>query len=114
LASRRSATEEAWTPYSGVQLFRAGERFHVMASFLPAPRALSDRFALGADGCFEWRGRRENQIKIAGKRITLDELNTRLLAIPGVEDGGFVISQEPDKRPAAVVVAPTLEPKAIR
>lgn len=114
IASRRSATDEAWTPYPGIRLYREGERFHVTAPFLPAPRALSDRFALGADGCFEWRGRRENQIKIAGKRITLDELNARLLAVPEVEDGGFVVPQAPHKRLAAVVVAPTLAPEAIR
>jgi acyl-coenzyme A synthetase/AMP-(fatty) acid ligase len=113
IASRRSATETVWTPYEGVRVYREAERFHVTAPFLPAPRLLSDRLALTHKGAFEWRGRHADQIKIAGKRISLVELNARLLAIPGVEDGGFVL---PDGagRLAALVIAPSLEPETIR
>ncbi|MGH8273244.1 MAG: AMP-binding protein [Gammaproteobacteria bacterium] len=114
IASRRTTSEAAWKPYEGVRVYREGERFRVAAPFLPEPRALADRFALGADGCFEWRGRREDQVKIAGKRTTLSELNRRLLAVAGVEDGGFILPAGKRRRMAAVVVAPTLSPREIR
>jgi acyl-coenzyme A synthetase/AMP-(fatty) acid ligase len=114
IASRRSVSEAVWTPYAGVHLWRDGEEFEVSAPFLPAPRALADRLKLGADGRFEWRGRCADQIKIAGKRTTLGELNARLLAIAGVEDGGFVLPDEEAARLAAVVVAPALAPSEIR
>ncbi|MGH8224673.1 MAG: AMP-binding protein [Gammaproteobacteria bacterium] len=114
IASRRTATESAWQPYDGVRLIRSGGEFRVQASHLPEARVLADDLALAEDGRFEWRGRKADQIKVAGKRSTLAELNGRLLAIVGVEDGGFVVPDAEGGRLAAVVVAPTLTAKQIR
>ncbi|MGH8161079.1 MAG: AMP-binding protein [Gammaproteobacteria bacterium] len=114
IASRRTTTDVTWRPYAGIRLSQAGENLRVAAPFLPRPRRLADRFVLGADGCFEWRGRREDQVKIAGKRTTLAELNARLLAVAGVQEGGFVLPDKQRKRLAAVVVAPGLTVCEIR
>ncbi|MDN5864535.1 MAG: AMP-binding protein [Gammaproteobacteria bacterium] len=114
IASRRTATETTWTPYDGVRLHGGDSGFRVSAPFLPASRRLTDRFEIAADGRFEWRGRQADQIKIAGKRTTLAELNARLRAIAGVKDGGFILPEHDSKRLAAVVVAPGIEAEDIR
>ncbi len=113
-ASRRTTMDNVWTPYVGVRLCREGDRFCVEAPFLPEPRVISDRFELHPDGRFEWRGRDEDQLKVAGKRTTLTELNACLLAVAGVEAGSFVQPDGKNKRLAAVVVAPDLTVREIR
>jgi acyl-coenzyme A synthetase/AMP-(fatty) acid ligase len=55
-------------------------------------------------------------LKIAGKRASLGDLNQKLLAIPGVEDGVFIAPenlQNERQRLTALVVAPTLSKKQI-
>ena len=47
-------------------------------------------------------------INIAGKRGSLADLNHRLLAIPGVNDGVIFIRENSPERTAALVVAPRL------
>jgi acyl-coenzyme A synthetase/AMP-(fatty) acid ligase len=53
---------------------------------------------------FVLAGRNTDLIKIAGKRASLAELNARLLAIPGVQDG-VIFQPTVDDRVAALVVA---------
>ncbi|MEJ2060388.1 MAG: hypothetical protein P8Y64_07870, partial [Gammaproteobacteria bacterium] len=61
------------------------------------------------DGRFEWLGRKADLVNIAGKRAALGDLNHRLLAIDGVEDGVFLVPDEGVReRLAALVVAPGL------
>lgn len=114
IASRRPAAETAWTPFAGVELHAGRAGFTVSAPFLPRALALSDQFENLAHGRFGLRGRQADQIKIAGKRITLGELNARLRAIEGVEDGGFILPDAESRRLAAVVVAPAIEAEEIR
>lgn len=114
VASRRILAGSEWTPYDGVRLSRRGEEFLVHAPYLPEARALADDLALAGDGRFEWLGRKADQVKVAGKRTTLAELNGRLLAIEGVEDGSFVVPEKEGARLAAVVVAPRLAGREIR
>lgn len=115
LASRRTCRDIAWLPYEGVALRESGDDAYAHARHLPQPRKLGDIVAIGADGRFELRGRKADQIKVAGKRITLAELNRRLLEIDGVEDGSFVVPEDSRRgRLAAVVVAPDLPAEQIR
>lgn len=114
IASRRPSIESAWLPYDEVSLVSAGADFQVQAPYLPTPRPLSDRIRLEADGHFTLLGRSSEQVKIAGKRISLAELNRHLLATEGVEQGSFVMPDSPDARLAAVVVAPALSIPQIR
>lgn len=114
LASRRTSTDTAWTPYADVRLEPADEGFTVRAPYLDGPRPLSDRLGLEPDGRFILLGRSNEQVKLAGKRTSLDELNHHLLSIDGVEEGSFVVPDGDDTRLAAVVVAPDLQPADIR
>ncbi|MGH8127130.1 MAG: AMP-binding protein [Gammaproteobacteria bacterium] len=114
IASRRSSTETAWLPYTDVSVVDDGGEFWVRAPYLPTRRPLSDLIRLDDDGRFTLLGRSSEQVKIAGKRISLAELNRHLLAIEGVEQGSFVMPDAQDARLAAVVVAPTLKAQDIR
>ncbi len=114
IASRRSLNETAWLPYADVSLRLHGNECRVHAPHLSTPRPLSDRIRIEDDGRFTLLGRSDEQIKIAGKRISLAELNHHLLDIEGVEEGSFVMPDLPDARLAAVVVAPALSVPDIR
>jgi len=82
----------------------------VGASYLPEKVILQDIFEFSGDSCFRLIGRNEDMINIAGKRGSLTELNSLLLATPGVVDG--IIFEPPTDdttgRLAALVVAPDL------
>jgi len=114
LASRRTSEGSAWTLYSDVRLEPAEEGFTVHAPYLDGSRPLSDRLRIEPDGRFVLLGRSNEQIKLAGKRTSLAELNHHLLSIDGIEEGSFVVPDGADARLAAVVVAPDLDPAEIR
>ena len=87
IAFRRTACEQAWTPYPGIHLQPQPDGTVVDAAWFPAPMTLADIVDIGGDGRFVLRGRRADLIEIAGKRASLGELTQRLLSIPGVRDG---------------------------
>lgn len=117
IARRRTAREEAWTPLPGVRLQPQPDGTLVHAEHLPAPVPLADLVEVDADGRFRLCGRQSDLLEIAGKRASLGDLTRRLLAIPGVEDGAVFQLDEADagsvRRIAALVVAPTLDDRAI-
>lgn len=74
-----------------------------------------DRVRRRADGLLEFLGRNDRQVKINGKRVELDEVETALRALPGVGDAvavvredtpglrrlvGYIAVKEPDARHA--------------
>ncbi|MFC7302193.1 AMP-binding protein [Cognatiluteimonas weifangensis] len=118
IARRRSARDEAWTPFPGVRLQPQPDGSLVHAPQLPAPALLADLVEIvDAAGRFRLRGRQADLLEIAGKRASLDDLTRRLQAVPGVVDG--VVFQLDAaaaggvRRIAALAVAPTLTPAAI-
>ena len=117
-ARRRTATEQAWSPFAGIRLHPRPDGTLVEAPHLAAPTALADLVELDATGRFLLRGRNADLLEIAGKRASLSDLTRRLLAIPGVEDG-VVVQLDGDgaadgvRRIAALAVAPGLEPGRI-
>ena len=115
LASRRPSREHLWQPYPGVSVRCDAGAYYAEGIHLPEKRELDDKLALQEDGSFELLGRKNHQVKVGGKRITLSELNHRLLQIDGVEDGEFVITEKRRRtRLAAVVLAPSLSVETIR
>ena len=117
IASRRTAWEQAWTPFSQVRLQPQPDGTLVHAPQLAAPVALADLVELDEAGRFTLCGRRADLLEIAGKRASLGDLTRRLLQVPGVEDGVMFQLDESDaagvQRIAAVAVAPGLDENAI-
>jgi acyl-coenzyme A synthetase/AMP-(fatty) acid ligase len=113
VASRRTAREEAWTPFPGVRLQPRPGGTDVHAPQLHAPVALADLVELDDVGRFLLRGRDADLLEIAGKRASLGDHTRRLQAIDGVVDGvAFPLDPDPStgvRRVAALVVAPGVD-----
>src|SRR5690606_30226483 len=116
IASRRTACEQAWTPYPGVSLAPQPDGTLVRGRHLAAPVKLADVMELHGDGRFLLRGRNADLLEIAGKRASLGDLTRRLQAVPGVLDG-VVFQLDADRhgvrRIAALAVAPGLREEQI-
>lgn len=111
IAGRRTATDEPWRLYNGIDLRQAGERSLISAPYLPEPVELQDALRVLDERRFLIEGRAADIINIAGKRGSLAALNQALLDIEGVVDGAFFLpdaDESATRRLSAVVVAPTL------
>jgi acyl-coenzyme A synthetase/AMP-(fatty) acid ligase len=111
IAHRRTVRDEPWQLYPGVELHPQPDGTLVQAAHFAAPTLLQDIVELLPAHQFVLRGRNSDLLEIAGKRASLGDLNRRLLAIAGVEDGVvFALDAEGAGvcRLAALVVAPTL------
>jgi acyl-coenzyme A synthetase/AMP-(fatty) acid ligase len=112
IATRATASETSWLPLPDVTLQEQADGWWLHSPYLPAPHLLADQ--LQRDGeRFLLLGRNSDLIKIAGKRVSLGELNHILLDIDGVKDGQFFLPDDHDSdsttRLAAVVVSTTLD-----
>lgn len=116
-ASRRSAREDRWTPYAGVDLQPCPDGTRIAAPQLAEPVTLADIVERDSRGRFRLVGRHSDMLDMAGKRASLADLNQRLLAIDGVEDGAIFQLDQADRlgvrRLAALVVAPALDEATI-
>lgn len=112
LATRRPTAGDIWQVFDGISL--AGTDGAVIASggHIERPISIGDVVELIDPTHFRLLGRGADMINIAGKRTSLGYLNHQLLAIPGVNDGAFVLPDEEATdgvtRLAAIVVAPNL------
>jgi acyl-coenzyme A synthetase/AMP-(fatty) acid ligase len=113
IAHRRTARENAWTPYAGVALHPQPDGTRIDAPQLAQSVVLADIVELLADGRFRLCGRNTDLLEIAGKRASMGDLTHRLLVVPGVRDGVVFQMDETDamgvRRIAALVVAPGLD-----
>lgn len=89
-----------WTGGDGVALGYVGRPDLTNERFQPDPFAsdasalmydTGDLARLRDDGNIEFLGRRDRQIKIAGKRIELDEIESAVRRCPGVADAAVVV-----------------------
>lgn len=115
-ASRYTAIEERWQMYDGMNTERTEQGWRICGGHLAAAVVLADEVEIINDRSFRFLGRRGDMIKIAGKRISLAELNMRLNAVQGVEDAVFVQPRRSNGvgRLMALVVAPDVELTQIR
>ena len=126
LATRRTASETAWTPMPGVTLHAQGQGeergFRAEGSHIETPVVLGDVLDLHPDGRFHWLGRTADLVKVGGKRASLFTLNLALSGIPGVADGVFSFPPQaratgneshPARRLAAFFVSETLGPAQV-
>ncbi len=90
IATRRAAHTRAWSPIPGVRVrLDDDERLLIQSPFLTSPDSeerSDERARLGEDGTFEYLGRADDVVKVAGKRISLGEIEERVRAIPEVTD----------------------------
>ncbi|MCP9460466.1 MAG: hypothetical protein NNA24_00285, partial [Nitrospira sp.] len=79
------------------------------APYLPDPVPVPDHLSVGSDGTFVVHGRKADHVNVAGHRVSIGDLNAKLLEIEGVYDGVFVLPDEETglvTRLMAFVVAP--------
>ena len=89
LAWRRREQEHGdWRPFPGVRFLREGEAFRVFSPLIAGRDGLllDDTLQFTADGHFRLTGRRGRVVKIEEKRISLSEIEQRLLALEGICD----------------------------
>lgn len=120
IATRRTSTENRWNLHQGVQIQAVasnGTSFSISGGHLPRPMPLHDRIRLEGKVGFTLLGRNSDMVKIAGKRVSLGDLNHKLLTIPGVQDGVFIEALADERhavsRLCALVVAPKLTQRDI-
>lgn len=107
VASRRTTATDIWTLYEGITVT------NVDGTWLQAPlwsqaMLLGDTLDVLGDGRFRLLGRTADMLKLAGKRISLNEITRLLKGIEGVEDAVAFKQTDDGSRPAALVVAPDL------
>lgn len=117
IAHRRTAREDAWTPYASVTLHPQPDGTRIEAPQLVQPVVLADIVESLDDGRFRLRGRNADLLEIAGKRASLGDLTHKLLAVPGVRDGAVFQLDDTDgmgvRRIAALAVAPGMDAATI-
>ncbi|TKS60657.1 MAG: hypothetical protein EWM72_01207 [Nitrospira sp.] len=109
VAERRTVDGERWRPLDGVRVVQDEASWMVHAEYLPAPVPVPDRITVDAQGTFVVHGREADQVNVAGHRVSLGDLNQKLLEIDGVQDGVFFLPEEGSDlvtRLMAFVVAP--------
>jgi acyl-coenzyme A synthetase/AMP-(fatty) acid ligase len=121
IATRRPTAGAAWQTFPGVRLRVEGEAIWAEGGHIETPTRLNDVIEPieASPDHFLLHGRHADLVNIAGKRTSLAYLNYQLNAIPGVQDGVFVLppddagALEGVRRLVALVVAPTLTPAAL-
>ncbi len=102
IATRHAATASTWRPYGGID-FRANPQ-QVYLPYANQWLALHDDIEWLPDGCFKLLGRRQDVVKVGGKRHSLVYLNQLLNQIPEITEG-VILQAEPDQRLSAFVVS---------
>ncbi len=112
IAHRQPVRGDVWTLHEGVALVARDDGSLVRADWLPEDMLLADLVEQPDARHFRLCGRHADQVEIAGKRASLNDLTRRLKAIEGVVDGVmFQLDARPGQRTrrlAALVVAPRL------
>jgi len=103
MAFRKPANTDVWTQFEGLKFQQTGKKVSVSTNYLPASVELDDQLEMLKNNQFKLQGRNSDQIKIAGKRGSLYEVNKVLSTFEGLIDG-IVIFPEQD-RPVPRLVA---------
>ncbi|MCC6876515.1 MAG: acyl-CoA synthetase [Sandaracinaceae bacterium] len=94
IAWRQSGGRGAWAPLPGVVVRAEDERLVLDSPFLspsePRPYRGADRVQLLEDGTFLHLGRADGVLKVGGVRVSIAEIEARLMAIEGVRDAAAI------------------------
>ena len=104
MAVRRTAQSDLWTPFEGLKFSQNSDAYtQVSADHLPETIELEDALEMVGAESFRLSGRATDQIKIAGKRGSLHEVNAVLSRFNGLKDG--IVFFPPQDRPVPRLVA---------
>lgn len=109
-APGKPAVDLPWEPLPGVVVAADADGGLLLSSpFLPpdaaTPLACADQIDLAADGRFRLLGRRDDILKIGGKRVALAEVEQRALALPEVADVAVAMVAVGEPRGHEIVAA---------
>lgn len=90
---QRNAEEIAWQPFPGVTFKAENDDWRVVSPLIaePAGLLLEDTLRFNADNRFHLLGRRGRVVKIAEKRVSLAEVEQRVLSLAGVRDAAALL-----------------------
>lgn len=117
VATRRTATDEAWQTLPGVEVRAVEGVAHFHGGHVPGELCPSDQLDVIDSRRFTFQGRGADLVNVAGKRASIAHLNDVLNSIEGVLDGVFFMPADSTDgsitRPIAFVVAPGLRREQI-
>jgi acyl-coenzyme A synthetase/AMP-(fatty) acid ligase len=104
-------TAPEWQAFPAVRFTQQDDVWHVKSPLIHHLHGqLDDILEFTSQGRFRLIGRRDRVVKIEEKRISMSEVERRLLALPGVEDAVVVpVTRGSRIALGAVVVAPTAQ-----
>ncbi len=90
---QRRSDDTPWQPLPGVTLTAENDRWRVTSPLIaePAGLLLEDALRVTADNHFHLLGRRGRVVKIAEKRVSLAEVEQRVLSLEGVRDAAATV-----------------------
>lgn len=98
----------AWTPFDDVRVrIETSGLLHVLSPRVSAPGTftMADRVGMLADGRFVLKGRSDRVVKVVGKRLSLPEMEERLLRHPSVGEAALtVVGPVGESRVVAAIV----------
>ena len=104
MALRRTSKTDIWEKFDGLKFeHNDAGNVSVSAAHLPGSVQLEDTLEMLDDKHFQLLGRAADQINIAGKRGSLNEVNKVLMSFGGLEDG--IVFFPPQDRPVSRLVA---------
>ncbi|MDO9161487.1 MAG: AMP-binding protein [Methylococcaceae bacterium] len=100
--------EKTWTLFSGMHLTFKNDSWHLHSPYLVIPEncQLNDQLTVLDDGRFLLHGRSDRIVKIEEKRLSLTELEQRLLTLPWIDEAhALVIAKSRDLVAVTVVLS---------
>lgn len=100
--------EKAWTLFSGMRLTFENDGWRLQSPYMEIPDncQLDDQLTVLNDGRFLLHGRSDRIVKIEEKRLSLTELEQRLLALPWINEAhALVIAKSRDLVAVTVVLS---------
>lgn len=103
---RQSGPDIPWRPFAGVVLEPSPEgTLRVRSALFDEPHIdMGDKVAFAGDGTFSLAGRADRIVKVEGVRVSLAEIETALLAVPGIAAAAALLLPGPRAAIAAIVV----------
>ena len=106
MAVRRTAKTQIWKQFDTLEFTQSeNQRVKVSAPYLPSATQLEDTLEMLDEGTFRLQGRVTDQVKVAGKRGSLNEVNKVLFSFKGIIDGVVFFPEQDRAVPRLVAIA---------